>query len=328
MLEDASPGNYLKLKRNPNWWFGKAIGQPDMPYLDGIIINVIPDPSVRLANLRAGKLDSMTVEASQYNMIKNDPKLNVYVYPLNWLSSLRFNTQKGPCKDIRVRKAISHAIDRKAIIAGVIFGLGTEATAMYNEGHWGHNPDLKPVKYDPELSKKLLAEAGHAKGLTIKGYMGNTATVQTTAEAVKNMLAQVGVNWEVDILEPAAISERMRSIDYDFAGGGWAWIWDPDLLATGLFHTDGGFNFGRSKNEPVIELIEAARREVDQDKRQGMYWEIEKLVYDNYEDAFIYWPKAITVFSKKVVGWNQELYIQGREGFWFSHCRWFEDGKP
>jgi peptide/nickel transport system substrate-binding protein len=61
MLEDASPGNYLKLKRNPNWWFGKAIGQPDMPYMDGIMISIIPDPSVRLANLRAGKLHSMSV---------------------------------------------------------------------------------------------------------------------------------------------------------------------------------------------------------------------------------------------------------------------------
>jgi len=328
MLEEGSPGNFLKLKRNPNWWFGKAIGKPEMPYFDGILINIIPDPSVRLANLRAGKIDSMYVEESQYNLIKNDPNLNVYVYPLNWQASGRFNTTKGPCKDIRVRKAISHAIDRKAIIAGVTFGLGIEASCMYPESHWGHNPDLKPVKYDPELAKELLAEAGYADGLTVKGYMGNTATLQTIAEAIKNMLAQVGVNWKVDILDPAAISERMRSIDYDFAQGGWNWILDPDLMATGLFHPEGGFNFGRSNNEKAIPLIEAARKEIDQDKRQKMYWEIEKAVYDNYEDAWLYWPQAMTVFRKNVLGWNQELYLQGREGFWFSHCRWFKDGKP
>ena len=108
-------------------------------------------------------------------------------------------------------------------------------------------------------------------------------------------------------MDPAAISERMRTLDYDFAQGGWTWILDPDLMATGLFHPDGGFNFGRSNNETAIRLIEAARQEVDQDKRQKMYWEIEKAVYDNYEDAWRYWPQAITVFRKKMVGWNHEL---------------------
>ncbi|MBW1711233.1 MAG: hypothetical protein JRJ73_15385, partial [Deltaproteobacteria bacterium] len=66
MVEEGRPGNYLKLKRNPNWWFGKSIGLPDMPYFDGWLINVIPDPSVQLANLRAGKIDAMNVDPSQY----------------------------------------------------------------------------------------------------------------------------------------------------------------------------------------------------------------------------------------------------------------------
>ena len=81
MFEEGSPGNYLKLKRNPNWWFGKFIGNPDMPYFDGLHVSIIPDPSVRLANLRAGKLDNMAIDPSQYPMIKNDKSLNVYVYP-------------------------------------------------------------------------------------------------------------------------------------------------------------------------------------------------------------------------------------------------------
>ena len=87
---------------------------------------------------------------------------------------MRFNTQKGPCKDIRVRKAISHAIDRKALIAGVNFGLGRPASSLFPPDHWCHNPTLKPVTYDPALSKKLLAQAGYKDGLTVKGYMFNT----------------------------------------------------------------------------------------------------------------------------------------------------------
>ena len=95
-----------------------------MPYLDGLNVSIIPDPSVRLANLRAGKLDSMAIDPSQYPMVKNDRSLNVYVYPLNWVVGMRFNHKDGPCKDIRVRKAISHALDRKALIDGVALRFG------------------------------------------------------------------------------------------------------------------------------------------------------------------------------------------------------------
>ena len=121
---------------------------------------------------------------------------------------MRFNLKDGPCKDIRVRKAISHALDRKALIAGVDFGLGRPASCMYPSDHWCHNPILKPVTYDPELSKKLLAQAGYKNGLTIKGYMGNTAQATTLAEAIKAMLAKVGITWKVELLDPAAISGK------------------------------------------------------------------------------------------------------------------------
>ena len=87
----------------------------------------------------------MSVDPSQYLMIKNDRSLQVYTAPLNWLTAMRFNLKEGPCKDIRIRKAISHALDRKALIAGVDFGLGRPASCMYPADHWCHNPTLKPV---------------------------------------------------------------------------------------------------------------------------------------------------------------------------------------
>jgi peptide/nickel transport system substrate-binding protein len=327
MLEEGSPGNYVKLKRNPNWWFAKFIGRPDMPYFDGIRVNVIPDPSVSLANLRAGKLDFMMIEPSQYPVIKNDRSLQINIYPVNHMVGMRFNTMGGPCKDIRVRKAVSHALDRKALIAGVDFGLGRPASAMFPNDHWCHNPALKPVKYDPTLSKKLLAEAGYKDGLTIRGYMLNTATSQTLAEAVKGMLAKVGIVWNVELLDAAAISEKLRNVDYDFAGGGWTWIYEPDVLATGLYHPDGGFNYGRSKNPKAIALIEAGRKEMNEAKRTKIYQELEKVIYDNYEDVFLWYPMAVRIYAKNVQGWNNAMYIKWREGQIWSHPLWFKGGR-
>ena len=133
------------------------------------------------------------------------------------------------------------------------------------------------------------------------------------------MLAKVGITWNVELLDPAAISEKLRKVDYDFAGGGWAWIFDPDQMATGLYHPDGGFNFGRSNNPKAIALIEAGRKELDLEKRTKIYWELEKVVYDNYEDAFLWYPMDITIYRKNVQGWNMDMYLKMRESQYYSH---------
>jgi len=327
ILEDRNPGNFIKVKRDPNWWYGKSIGYPDMPYFEGRIQVIIPDPSVQLANLRSGKIHSMSVAKASYTQVKDDPNLQIFVSPLNWLTAQRFNLAKGPCQDIRVRKAISMAIDRKALLAGTQFGLGRMASCMYPEDHWAHNPSLKPVKYDPEMAKKLLTEAGFPNGLTVKGYMTNVPTVVTVGEAMKAMLAKVGVTWEVEALDPVAISDRMKNLEYDFAGGGWSWIYDPDLMATGLYHPDGGFNYGRVKNPEAIKLIEEGRVEVDLSKRQKIYWALEKVVYDDYEDAWLWWEMSIAAYAKNVRGLNYEMSNRHKEIWSWSHPLWFKDGK-
>ncbi|MBW2052480.1 MAG: ABC transporter substrate-binding protein [Deltaproteobacteria bacterium] len=327
MLEKASPGNFLRLKRNPNWWFGRSIGRPDMPYPDGIMIYVIPDESIRLANLRAGKIDYMGLSATQFEAVKDDPKFKVTSQMGNHLVALNFNHAKGPCRDIRVRKAISHAIDRKALIHGLQLGQGVIASCMYHKRHWCHNTNLTPVRYDPELSKKLLAEAGYAKGLTIKGHMGNSIWQVNLTEAVKAMLAAVGVNWKVETLDAAASSDRSKNLEYDLAGGGWAYIKEPDMIATGLYHPNGGFNYGRFKNEEVIALIEAGKQELTLDKRQKIYWDLEKILYDNYTDVWLWYPIINTARRNVMMGYDVNLHNIGGEAYWFTHPGWFKNGK-
>jgi peptide/nickel transport system substrate-binding protein len=326
MLEDARPGNYLMVKRNPNWWFAKLIGK-DMPYFDGIKITVIPDPAIRLANLRAGKLDVLTIPKSQYNLVKDDTNLNVYITPQSNTVALQFNHVKGPCQDIRVRKAISHAIDRKALIAGTQFGLAEIASGIYPGKHYCHNPTLKPVSYDPELSKKLLADAGYSKGLTLKGYAGNDTESQTRVEAVKAMLAEVGIEWKVDFLESAAATDRLKNLEYDLASGGWTYIFNPDSVATGLYHPEGGFNYGRSNNKKAVALIEAGLEETDRKKRLKLYQELDKVLFDNYEDAWLWWTTGVVAYRKVIQGYNHEFDLLGGEGYLRSHHNWFKDGR-
>ena len=99
-------------------------------------------------------------------------------------------------------------------------------------------------------------------------------------------------------------------------------------MPSGLYHPDGGFNYGRSNNKKAIALIEAGRVELDLEKRKKIYWELEKVLYDNYEDAWLYYPMFITVYRKNVYGWNHPMYLKGREAQYYSHPGWFKNGRP
>lgn len=229
--------------------------------------------------------------------------------------------------DIRVRKAISHAIDRKALVVGIAEGLAVEASCMYPKYHWCHNPNLEVVKYDPELSRKLLAEAGFSKGLTVKGYYGSTSGSVSMAEAIMAMLEKVGVKWEVEFLDSAAQSDKIKNREYDLGGGGWVSITDPDIMATGLFMPEGGFNYGRSNNKAAQELILAGRSEVDVEKRKQIYWKLEETLYNNYENVWLWWPKGISAYQKNVMGVNVDRIKLAGNSFYATHPFWFKDGK-
>jgi peptide/nickel transport system substrate-binding protein len=328
MLEKASTDNYLQLKRNPAWWFGQSIGLPDMPYFDGMKISVIPDPSVRLANLKAGKLDFIVADAIQYKLVKNDPNFNVNTMPMNWLIYLMLNNAKGPCADIRVRQAISHAIDRKALVMGTQFGLGRVASCMYPDDHWAHNPDLSPVSYDPALSKKLLAQAGYPNGLTLKGFTLNLPEAQAFAKAVMAMLEKVGITWKPVYLSISGMIEPFKKRDFDIVGSLHPWIQEPDHIATLLYDPISPLNNGRSHNEKAISLIKAGRENVNEAKRTRIYFELEKALYENYEDAWLWWPTAVLASSKNVMGFNADMAKQFGEAYYFSHPQWFKDGHP
>ncbi|MCP4756734.1 MAG: ABC transporter substrate-binding protein [Proteobacteria bacterium] len=328
MLEEGSPGNYLKLKRNPNWWFGKAIGRPEMPYPDGLKIVVIPDDSIKLANLRAGKIDSLTLSSmATYSLIKSDPNFKVGVRPYNDIISLRFNTVKGPCRDIRVRKAISHAIDRRALVHGIRFGQAIVAHGNFTPTHWCHNPELEPVEFNPELSRKLLVEAGYTDDLTIKGFMGNLSESVAVATAIKGMLAKVGIDWQVVHLDSAARSDYLDKLKFDLASSGMSIVEDPHPVVHTFYHPDGTSYHGRSSNEKTIGLIEAGLKELDMEKRQKIYWELERLLYENHEDVWLWHSNEIIARSKRWKGYDVDLHNSGNAVYGFFQPRWLEGGK-
>ena len=128
----------------------------------------------------------------------------------------------------------------------------------------------------------------------------------------KNMLSKVGIDWKYEALDAAARLGRIKTLNYDMRQGGAFFIRSPDNLVTGEYHLDGNWNHGRLNNKQVIQLIEQARAELDMNKRQQLYFRLDKALYDNYEDLYIWYSKAVTGYRKNVFGWHNEYYREDR----------------
>jgi peptide/nickel transport system substrate-binding protein len=211
---------------------------------------------------------------------------------------------------------------------GTQFGLGRISSCVYPDDHWARNPNLKPVAYDPALSRKLLAEAGYPNGLTIRGFTLNIPEAQAYAKALMAMLEKVGITWRPVFLNITGMMDPFTRLDFDIIAGIHPWIQEPDHVATLLYDPESPFNNGRSRNEKAIALIRAGRQEVDEGKRTRIYHDLEKALYDNYEDAWLWWPVAVLAANKNIRGYNYRMQRLYGEGYLFSHHQWFKDGHP
>ena len=327
IFDDRNPGHWIRLKRNPSWWFGRGVGHPEMPYFDGLLTTVIPDPSVAFATLKAGKVDRVSLNKSLFGSAKNDPMIQAHALFWNMLRGYRFNHSIPPFNDIRARQAVAYAIDRKALVEGTEFGMGRIASCLFPGDHWAHNPNLKPWPFDRQKAIQLLTEAGFPHGVTITGYVTNNRFSNIVrGEAVQNMLAEVGIHWKMDVLDPAAARKRAVTGRDHFTIGDYETIYDPDIIATNFYHPAVGQN--GSRNNALINLVERGRKEIDLDRRQKIYFELERVLYENCEDIWLFWEVGPIAFQRNVRGFDPEMVQKHKRVWEISHPLWFKEGKP
>jgi len=153
-------GTEIKLVANEDYWGEK-------PKVKNVIVRVIPDDSARFLALQAGDIDALEqAVVEDLNTAENDPNLQVLTRPALNTSYIAFNFKIQEFRDIRVREAVAHAIDKQGLVSNFFGKYGTVATNFLPPLLLGHNPDLEDWAYDPELSKSLLAEAGFPDGLS------------------------------------------------------------------------------------------------------------------------------------------------------------------
>ncbi|MDM0007736.1 ABC transporter substrate-binding protein [Variovorax sp. J22G73] len=266
----------IRFKAFPQYWGGKA-------KIDDLVFAITPDASVRWAKLQKGECHVMPYpNPADLDAIRKDPNVQVLEQPGLNVGYLSFNTTKKPFDDVRVRKAVSMAINKKAIIDGVYLSTGVAAKNPIPPSMWSYNDAVKDDPYDPEAAKKLLAQAGFPDGFSTdlwampvqRPYNPNAKRI---AELMQADLAKVNVKAEIKSFEWGEYRKRLQAGEHQMGMMGWTGDnGDPDnflytLLGCASAKSASGSNVSKFCYQPYEDLVVKAKSTTKQADRDALY---------------------------------------------------------
>ncbi len=265
----------IRYKAFPAYWAGKA-------KIDDLIFAITPDASVRWAKLQRGECHVMPYpNPADLDAIRKDPNVKVLEQPGLNIGYLAYNTEKKPFDDVRVRKALNMAMNKRAIIDAVYLSTGIPATNPMPPTIWSYNKDIKDDPYDPEAAKKLLAEAGLGGGFETdlwampvqRPYNPNAKRI---AELMQADLAKIGVKAEIKTFEWGEHRKRLQDGEHQMGMFGWTGDnGDPDNFLHTLLGCEGagkgGGNVAKWCNQAFQTLVTNAKSLTDRGERTKLY---------------------------------------------------------
>lgn len=287
MLASWTRNTEMVLVRNPHYWRKGADGQA-LPYLDRIRFLIIPDDATRILKLKAGEIDATEfVPFSRVAELKADRKLSMMLFPSAKVIYLNMNVRptfkdgsKNPMADVRVRQALNHATDKRAINQVMSYGAGTPSPTFMPTSTPLAYGDKEPYPYDIAKAKKLMADAGYASGFEVScmALAGNVDDVAQLS-AIQQMWSQIGVRLKIEQLESASRLARFRATDYQMRTSLWTNdINDPSQI-TSYFAYFPTIQSNRSgwQNKEVDALFEQSQSETDVAKRAALYKKLQEI---------------------------------------------------
>ncbi len=265
----------IRFKAFSQYWAGKA-------KIDDLIFSITPDASVRWAKLQKGECHVMPYpNPADLDTMRKDSNVVVQEQPGLNIGYLAYNTTKKPFDDVRVRKAINMAIDKKAIVSAVYLSTGVAATNPIPPGQWSYNKAIKDDPFNPAEAKKLLAAAGFPNGFTTdlwampvqRPYNPNAKRI---AELMQADLAKVGVKAEIKSFEWGEYRKRMQNGEHQMGMLGWTGDnGDPDNFLNTLLGCasakSNGSNVAKFCYQPFDDLVLKAKQVTNPAERTKLY---------------------------------------------------------
>ena len=278
-------GDRVQLARHDAYWAGRT-------HWDAVTLRILPGDPVRSASLLSGELDAIeNVPTADLARLGKSPALRL-ARTVSWRTILLHLDQHraqppgltdkagkplaaNPFKDVRVRQALSKAINRQAIADRVMEGLALAAGNVVSPSVIGHDPAVKPEAYDPEGAKKLLAEAGYPNGFMMTLSTPNNRYIndEQVAQACAQMFSRIGITTKVEALPLSVYLGKARNQEFGAALLGWGSL-ASDLALRSLAATPnpekghGTWNWARYSNPALDKLVEQSLATVDPARRE------------------------------------------------------------
>lgn len=283
-------GEESRFVANPHY-FGGA------PKVKRLTVRVVRDANSRLLSLVGGSADLVQNNVSPllFSAIEGwRDRLRLETAPSSIFFYLGMNLQDPQLGDVRVRRALAHAIDRDRIVRAKLHGAAVLATGMLPTFHWAYEPEVDRYPYDPAKARALLDEAGlkdpdgpgPEPRLRLSYKTSTDALPVSIARVVAAQLAEVGIEVEVRPYEFNLFISDVKKGNFQLFTLSTGEVAEPNLLMR-YFHTkymptrenpDAGHNRVRYKNPEIDALLEAGQREMDRPRRRAIYSQVQKLL--------------------------------------------------
>ncbi len=313
-LKEWIPGQRIVLEANSDYFDGR-------PYIQRHIIKFIPDTASMFLELKNLSIDMMALSPLQFLRQTDYPAFRREFRKYQYLSFsyvyLGYNLKHPFFKEKKVRQALSHAIDKKEIIEGVLLGQGIEATGPYKPDMWAYNGNVKRYEYSKEKALKILSEVGFTRGrdgilerdgkkfeFTVLVNQGNDVRIRC-AELIQKRLSEIGIRMKIRVIEWASlINEFIDKRNFEAVILGWTIPHDPDLFD--IWHSskkgEKELNFISFENKEVDRLLTLARHTFNIEERKKYYHRFQEILAEEQPYTFLFIPYANVAIHKRIKG--------------------------
>jgi peptide/nickel transport system substrate-binding protein len=282
-----------------------------------IRFRVVPDDTVRALELAKGTIDLVenAVEPDNVRWLERHSKACVRRIPGTTFQYIGVNFAEPHLQDVRVRRAIAQAIDRRSLIEHLLGGAARLATGLLTPEHWAYDSHVERYPYDPVESRRLLDAAGYpdpdGDGPRVRFRLSyKTSTLDSRrriGEALQAMLARVGIGLDVRSFEWGTFYDDIRRGNFQLYSLAWVGVSDPDFFFTMLHSTmkpPRGSNRGGYVNAEVDRLTGLGRRTFEREKRKAVYAAVQRLAAEDLPVIPLWWADNVVVQSGRLCGFT------------------------
>jgi peptide/nickel transport system substrate-binding protein len=301
-FEEWVRGDRIVLVKNPDYHV------KGLPRLDRVTIRFISDPNAVLAALKAGDVDVSLFGLGPEHVqdVQRDARFQVLVGDTTNDVILAMNNSRTPYTDVRVRRAITHGINKPEVLKGAMFGMGKILGSNVDPLNPYYVDMSKAVPYDPAAARKLLAEAGYPNGFeTVLKVSPQYYYTVRTGEVIVENLKKIGVTVKLEQIEWGQwIARVFREADYGLTIIGHAEAWDVKNYANPKYY----FRYDSAKFQ---ELFKKSEVTLDDKARRDLFARMQKLMAEDAPVVWLYMHPNVIVARKGLQGLWKDLPAPG-----------------